>query len=492
LGIKTTQIRCKIEKGKIFTRLIDKGSLVVEFEEDNKYKFLDNITVNIFYLSTEAKAAFTRIMGIRPIRYGSIFLYRNGFRVYSYGDEGNDWLGLERRKGQGYARFLSGREVMGRIELHDIQKEFRELSSRSEGLVKTPAYLQLMDFFTRTVLRRFERYVVEGISWDEEGQDEEKMKENSANVVLKIIGKEGLNNIHFGTNLLQILKEKKASQIPEIVKNFEAIKKYVKSKEQKKYIEKQVRAIKSTTKTLARQKEEYMQMYEAKSRESLFLEKAISSDKDQLFNLIHSIKISAQAIDNLIYKINRRIKQGAEINSILRILDEVSVENQKVHRIATIVSKANFDLRADTITKDLVQHICQYLELGSDKTLYDIDFRFINEDVVFETEFQPIEILLILDNFISNSSKADANIMTIQFERVGKNLRILFGDNGKGIAKSDEKFLFTRGFTTSKTGSGLGLHYNKFMIESKGGTLRFLGNNIPGMGKGACFEVILH
>ena len=147
LGIKTTHIACEIKDGTITTRILDKGELVVEFEEDNKYGLLQKINANLFYLNPEAKRAFTSLMGVEPVRYGSVFLYRNGFRVYSYGDEGNDWLGLERRKGQGYARFLSTREVMGRIEITGQQNDFKELSSRSEGLVKSPAYYQLTDFF---------------------------------------------------------------------------------------------------------------------------------------------------------------------------------------------------------------------------------------------------------------------------------------------------------------------------------------------------------
>ena len=140
LGIKTTHITCKIQDAVITTRILDKGELVVEFEESNKYGWLQKVDASLFYLNPDAKRAFTNLMGVEPVRYGSVFLYRNGFRVYSYGDEGNDWLSLERRKGQGYARFLSTREVMGRIEITGQQNDFKELSSRSEGLIKNAAY----------------------------------------------------------------------------------------------------------------------------------------------------------------------------------------------------------------------------------------------------------------------------------------------------------------------------------------------------------------
>lgn len=492
LGIKTTQITCVLKDNVITTRILDKGKLVVEFEEDNKYQSLHELKINLFYLNPDAKRSFTNLMGIQPVRYGSVFLYRNGFRVYSYGDEGNDWLGLEKRKGQGYARFLSTRELMGRIELQGHPNDFKELSSRSEGLVKSTSYYQLIDFFIGMVLRPFERYVVEGLRWDAGKVELEETEKSSAEAVLKIIGKKGNRNIHFGKNLLQILNEKRARQIPELIKNLESLKKYTKSKEERKYVNTQFKKISSISKTLQKERSEYKRKYEAKVVEALFLDKALSSDADQVINLVHSIEISSEAIEKQIYKINKTIKEGGKIKDIEKYFDKISIENQKVQRISKIVTTATFDLLSDTIEEDLVQYVKQYLEIGSDKELEDLDVRVINGDMEFRTEFQPIEVAIIFDNFISNSSKAEADLVTILFQKNGRNLRILVGDNGDGVPKDEQNLIFNRGFSTRRKGSGLGLHYVKSIIESSGGTVKFLGNDVPDMGKGACFEVIMH
>jgi len=492
LGIKTTRITCEIKDNLIKTRLVDKGTLVVEYEEENSYKLLDGIVVNLFYLNSEAKTTFTKMMGVQPINYGSVFLYRNGFRVYSYGDEGNDWLGIERRKGQGYARFLSGREMLGRIEILGVQPEFKELSSRSEGLVKTPTYHQLIEFFMQSVLRPFERYVVTGLSWDAEGLDPEKIQQDSGDAVLKIIGKSQFKNIHFGKNLRNVLNERTVRQIPEIIKNFEVLKKNIKSKEEKKYVDKQFKAIKNATKTLVKERKEFKQKYEIKAKEALFLNNTISSESDQIINLVHSIKTASQAIKNRLYKINKKIKDGKNVNSILDDLDKIYLENQKVNRISDIVTHATFDLLGDEIPADLAQYIIQYARLNPDKETYNIDIRVISDSVSLPTEFPPLNISLIFDNFLSNADKAGASTMTILLEKKGKKLRILVGDDGEGVPLKNKQFLFTRGFSTRRNGSGLGLFYCKSMIEEMGGSIQFLGNNIPDMGKGACFEVLLH
>ena len=493
LGIKTTQIISEIKDELITTQIFDKGNLVVKFEEDNKYKLLDNISVNLFYLNTDAKAIFTKTMGVQPKNYGSIFLYRNGFRVYSYGDEGNDWLGLETRKGQGYARFLAARETMGRIEINGIQPEFKELSSRSEGLVKNDTYRQLIDYFMESAFKRFERYVVQGIQWDAEGLDPEDIKKTSTEIILKIIGQKTMKNIQFGKDLLKVLNDKRTRQIPEIIKNFEAFKKNITSPADRKYLNEEIKTMKHATKTLEYERDNYKKKYEIKYKEALFLNNTISSDKDKVANLVHNMKTSSEAINDKIYKINKALKRKAGINEIIPLFDEISIENKKIERIAKIITTATFDLFGDTITDDLVKYITQYLQIGSDKKSYDIGIRVIHDDIEFETEFYPIEISLILDNFMVNSSTANATMLTLMFEKMDRKLRILVGDDGNGISKENQEFIFARGFTTTKSGTGLGLFYNHKMIHDRGGTLKFLGNDvIPELGKGACFEMVLH
>lgn len=165
LKIKTTMIDVNISKdGKsIITTLEDKGDFIFEFHEENKFKLLKDIDIRISFLNQAAKLNFTKVMGIPPIQYGSIFVFKNGIRVLPYGEEGDDWLGLERRKSQGYYRNLGTRELLGRIEINGYQPELREVSSRSEGLVKTETYNQLVDFLFKKVIRVLERYVVEAI-----------------------------------------------------------------------------------------------------------------------------------------------------------------------------------------------------------------------------------------------------------------------------------------------------------------------------------------
>ena len=98
--------------------------------------------------------------GVQPVNYGSVFIYKNGFRINPYGEPGEDFFNIDKRKAQGYNRNLGTREIMGRISIHGDNDGFVETSSRAHGFVNTPAVESLGTFFLQKVLKVIERYVV--------------------------------------------------------------------------------------------------------------------------------------------------------------------------------------------------------------------------------------------------------------------------------------------------------------------------------------------
>ncbi|MGK4566455.1 ATP-binding protein [Flavobacterium sp. 3HN19-14] len=172
LSFKVTSIQSKISRdGKhIITVLVDRGNSIFTLVEKNKFPLLKNIRVFIYYLSQYSKMYFTKQTGIRSVDFGSIFLFINGFRVPPYGDSGDDWLSIEKRKSQGYNRYLGTREIIGRIEIEDEEENFKVISSRS-GVVNNDYFNQLTKSdspygYYWKIFRRLERFVVEGIKWD--------------------------------------------------------------------------------------------------------------------------------------------------------------------------------------------------------------------------------------------------------------------------------------------------------------------------------------
>jgi len=167
LKLKTTQIDVSVQNTIIETKLIDRGTLIYHIKEKNKFNpYIDNLKINLYYLNRSAKFNFTNRMKIEPVNYGSIFLFKNGFRVQPYGNTGDDSWGLDFRAQQGRARFLGTRDLFGRVDIiTDNTIQFKEVSSRDGGMVETAGYQQLMDIFTKEH-RRLEKYVV-GVLWGE-------------------------------------------------------------------------------------------------------------------------------------------------------------------------------------------------------------------------------------------------------------------------------------------------------------------------------------
>lgn len=173
LDFRTTSVECyTVDNGEtIYTELKDRGNTIFWIKEKNPYyPFVKNAKLTVYYLSPYSKAFFTKQTGIQSVNYGSIFLFINGFRVPPYGDVDDDWLNLNLRKTQGTNRFIGLREIVGRVEILDINNDFQIVSSR-EGLKKNDNYQKLTaskgnDSFIFKAFRRLERYVVEGISWD--------------------------------------------------------------------------------------------------------------------------------------------------------------------------------------------------------------------------------------------------------------------------------------------------------------------------------------
>ena len=167
LKLKTTQIESHIQGGTIHTVLKDRGILMYEIEEPNiDFSQLDSASVSLFFLNRAAKYNFSAKMGVTPVSYGNVFLFRNGFRILPYGEWNDDSWGLNQRLQQGYNRFLGTRDLFGRVDIETDNPELiKEVSSRDGGLIETEASQQLMDYFT-LIHRRLERYVV-GVLWGE-------------------------------------------------------------------------------------------------------------------------------------------------------------------------------------------------------------------------------------------------------------------------------------------------------------------------------------
>jgi len=513
LGIKTTQIITKIKRNEalIETTLIDRGVQIYSLVEKNKYQNLANTNVDIsfhlFYLNSSAKINFKKIMGIPPVEYGSVFMYKNGFRVYPFGDEGEDLLGIDRRKQQGYSRFLGTREIIGRIEIDGDSDELKETTSRDGGFIKTQEYDEMVECLFEKCLRRLERFSVDVIRWGEPtinkktneiikplvkpntiGKDAES-KSKMLEIVLSLTRAKGVIDISYDDKLLGIIEEAQKKSASKLVNNIERIAGDTNNPE----LLKQVRKVRTHLNKLKKAKEEAEEEaditreekkeveseLEEKVSQNLFLKSLTSQDFDQAITYLHLIGVHSHTINNYILALSRKINNGKKVSpqDIKIFIQQLSLENEKIQTLASFATKNNIKSNEQILHEDLISFIEGYIN-NKVKAVETgiVNVNFINKTTGnFITRFKPIEIIIVFDNLISNSKKKQARAKNITIEVESKSTKeiiIKYTDDGNGLDKSikDPNKIFDIGFTTTK-GSGLGLYHIKEILHDMNGDI---------------------
>ncbi|QGK73412.1 ATP-binding protein [Flavobacterium sp. SLB02] len=572
LDFKATYINSKISNdGKSITTILrDRGKEIFTLVENNSFSLLKNVEINIYYLNSYSKAYFKRQTGIRSVDFGSIFLFINGFRIPPYGDQGNDWLSMELRKGQGYNRFLGTREVIGRIEVNGVEfneneDDFFIISNRS-GVDNNKHYEQLTKndspygYYFKT-FRRLERFVVEGLKWDSSNlkdiaiekkvlddknwnESKEEYREDSLtrnkrviSVIDKIINSKSEEVISLSINkqlvselaeeqaqkakaeidsivgqlnnktlssqqIAQLLNELKISEneiesfpiqenkIQNLKKEQEELKLELQTKlQQTKKLEEEAKLLEEKAKKL----EEELELEKEKNTYLRTSSRTLTEDAK---GLVHNIKITSKkissSVDNLYDKI---LNNDYTKNSLLKSLGAIKFQSEKANKISKIITRSNFKTDSNAQIADVVKYIEQYIEIYSD--IYprsELEFKINNLAAVLIKKFSILDMSVVLDDLISNSEKAGANLIEIEMSNNSEGiLKILFSDNGIGITeqflkdeKSKEK-IFDLGITTTKGGSGIGMNSVREGLKSMNGTIKLLGNNLKLTG--ACFEI---
>lgn len=529
LGHKTTRIHVWIEQSQfIYTELIDRGQRVYKIREPNFYSELKDVDLNIelFYMNTVAKQNFTRLMGTEVKNFGNIFLFNNGFRVYPVGEPNDDSLGLNTRKAQGYARFLGTRELLGKIYIEGSKNKFKESTSRDQGLINTPAYQALKDFFLDKALKRLEAYVG-GVSWpdklDQESENIDRIltdqgKGRVVSVVAKLVAGKEIELLEYSKELIDIVSERSEgfestiSQLQglvdksgneELQKNIDrALTRYNELKEAEEESRKtaelertarlkaeaKAEEEESTRKLLEGKLETAETAYVEEKKRSLFLTALSSMDHDAVVNFHHQIGIYSSDIHHLIQLNIDRLNHKGEMSKhdILHLLENISLKNQQILAISRFATLANFRMESEEIEEDLVLFCEQYLNKIS--SLYtQIQVEWAASNSTWKAKFKPIEMSIVLDNLVHNSGKARASKILFKATNNEKNrLDIEITDDGNGFPTHLESIdrIFEIGVSTTD-GSGLGLYHAKQIINEMGGSI----NADSAYSEGAKFKI---
>lgn len=483
---KTTKIEAIVSnEGKyIETTLTDNGKLVYSIKENNTIDVLPNTKISLYYLNQSAKATFARRMGLPFNQYGHVFVYKNNFRVYPYGEPGEDPLKLDTRKAQGYGRYLGTRELFGQVQITDINEILKETSSRGDGFKRDVALIELESFIFSTI-RKLEKYVVEVQKWGFtlDNQDYE-LDERLMNLVTQISGSTEIIELKVDDDFLDRIEHAQEKSVEGVVKNLHEIAQRSKNEdllEQSNIISRKLKDLQDARKSAEKEVDEVKVEVKTakkdliqKETENLFLKSVKSQDFDEIVSFLHHVGISAINIDNSLKLLIKRISKGITISNdeIVSSVKKILIENQKILSISKFASKANFKLYTASIEVNVVDYIVEYIQNilglveGQKPNIHVDNTSKLN----FTRSIKPIEINIIIDNLISNSRRANAENIYINFELLKDYLEIKFVDDGKGIDEKIANNIFDFGFTTT-SGSGIGLYSIKNLIKGIGGEI---------------------
>lgn len=420
ISIKTTRIDVVLNEQYIETSIIDRDTEIYRIREKNIFNKLSSVVINLYFLNQAAKTAFSKKMGVQPVQYGSIFLFRNGFRILPFGNPGDDSWKLDYRAQQGYARFLGNRDLFGRVDIQtDNIEEFKEVSSRDGGLVESETTIQLRRLFELSH-HRLERYV-SGVLWGEgflkrqyfkDKIDVEKNREilkqdqyndnvdylftsilgskiDFVQLVKTLINDKDIEVIYYNKDLANIFSEPTLFDDinPQVILNLEKIAQKTKDSELMSSIE----DAKQKIEDLQKQKEDAEQRAEDAKIQAMKAEEARSK-------AVYEANIAKEKQEKVEKKLEKKLEQLKIVTS-LSSQDLESVTN--LHHQTNVIATNIQDLLTHFVRKNKDEKIITYEEINS--LIEKISFE--NSKIITLSRFG---IKKIYDDF---SSKNKFNII---------------------------------------------------------------------------------
>ncbi|MDF9843743.1 MULTISPECIES: sensor histidine kinase [unclassified Paenibacillus] len=350
---------------------------------------------------------------------GGPMIFRDGFRIYPYGDPGDDWLELNKdriRKG-GKGRIVR-EQTAGYISLESTKAPYLVDQTNREGLVKNKSY----DIFKRIVEEIF-KTLGNVVSRNEKVRTFtdilDEAKESANNIESFLFNSQKQGNLINKEMYLAVMRD--SEKIQEGLKQI--------NRRERSLVE--ISAIGMTSMQIAHELHNFIN----KILSILFeLQTSIPTGIKPRFELlefnIKSLRTMISQIDEQAITM-RRVKSSvdlvAQIKNISAAMEPILA---KYNRKTKILVKNNVPSIVVKVNKGLIIQLFDNLILNS--------VYWINQ--------------------IQVKSEDDFGVISIEITDDGE---VLFSDNGPGISEIDADAIFEPFFTRREEGKGLGLFISK-------------------------------
>lgn len=382
--------------------------------------------------------------------YCGVSIYRDGFRVHPYGEQGNDWLSLDNRSRQNPVSHLANNQIIASVKIsRERNPELKDRTTR-EGLVHNSEYEGLKDWFIRVLkILEEERYRL-------------RPREDA--------------KPEYTTTLFE------AFDMTEVV--IEADKQLGKKHPVSKLVRSKDQEIREGVKKL---QEHYSRVL-------------LAAGLGQLVDLvIHEIGAP-------LGRINRELEYVGKIIGSYEFesLDNEKIENglgdikgwlEQIGRLRGLLDPKTAGKRNRATSFDVAEEILGNLNLYENliaKQKISINFKKPKKQLVVHMSRSNLGQIIanLLDNSVfwltRHHGDGRGGVINIDLSPRDNGFSIVLNDDGPGIPEQDQERIFEQYFSTKPNGMGLGLFIARQIMEPYGRLI--LRDDCPL--NGVCFEAI--
>ena len=356
----------------------------------------------------------------------NVYLYRDGARVIPYGNEGIDWLEIERLRAETRAGdYFSQGQLVGQIFITKNGNPALQDKTSREGLIINGKEFDKLKIVYRLLLEYIKKNYYD--SYKNKEKTRLKAEEERKDLVSKQIKQIMLDN-----------KDNKAliDSLKNIQKDYDTIR--INYKQRVDIVEQLAGAGMS-----------------------------IEITTHDLYSTLTKMGSKLTTIERLL---NRQMTSG-DLDSI-KILNEDCIYLNKIgidqlENIQKLLVSSKQRAKKIDVNKKIIEIVSLYRERLIDKK---IDVAFVNEDKTIYAETIDAVIYQTICNLIDNAiywlDNDDCIDRRIVFTFDAQNKKIIVSDNGPGVEKKDEPYIFDAFFSGKGVkGRGLGLYISKRLLQ---------------------------
>lgn len=362
------------------------------------------------------------------IKSHRIYLYRDGIRVYPYGEQDDDWLRIDQYRGTISAgMFLSNDQVVGYVNI--TQKENAKLKDKTnrEGLIEeghtTEDFISLIQIFLAYVRRGpYARY--------------QKNKESKKD--------------------LNVYKLKRVQSEFEKLKNLPGI-------------DKQTLTHILNAEKLYLAEYKYLDRRAEISEELAGVGLSVETASHDIMKMMESVFINIDGlISDLISKdeIDKRLLLN-ELKSIRGGISFVEAQLRDIQLLFTSSKQRRRSIRV----KEIIEKVERIYKRLLEKDSIQLTINSYGSPLIAKTtDAVLLQLLLnLFDNSVYWLEQTSIKKKQILITLDGQNCEMIFSDNGPGVNPDDEPYIFEPFYSgKGEEGRGLGLYIARQLLERSG------------------------